>query len=574
MTKKEAINKKIWQEIANDFRKWKPPYRPSKRRMGIYKKLILSAIINSGKKALLLGATPEVRNLLYRLGCEVTLLDINPNVIRAMEEFMKFKNRAKEKIVIGNWLKASELLRKKFDIVIGDSVTNNLISKQLPKFFAELRKLIKPLGSVILTNGGRYPKPRKFTAEDMVRRVKKNKNYYRNKKKLMYDTWLVWAFDSKIYNPRTGDIFCDTQEKIFEDKFKKGKITREELNLLKIKLGHLECSAMGKEIEKLMKKHFKINRIFRESKSHRVFDFYRIYELRPKSFMKKKGPVLKWDYFWTFWKQMTPPWRPSGEEIKFWEEKVKEVAKRQNPKALVLGATPEIRDMLSKYLIKVVLLDISFEMKKAMDKLMKNKEAKNREKLIIDSWLGMRKIFSKDYFDIVLGDSPHHNIAFKYYDNFFKQIKKILKKDGYFCLGMISGAAVGLNKSKTPEEIVEIYKKKPKLFRNFKDRVYLLYQLRKTTKAYNKKLVSLELHTIENALRKTAGEKGITNKKSLEWLRWLPHSLFEKYTEICPDKKKDYDKLLKKHFKIIKTLKFSGHPVMKFKWTYILKPKK
>ena len=286
MTKFILKNKKFWDKFISGYKKWDPPYVPSKNRLSIYGRLIKQAIRNSGKDVLLLGATPSLRDILLNLKCNViTIFDFSSKMIYGMRFLMKNRKEAekREKIAIGNWLKAPKIFKNKFDIIVGDSVTNNLTYPELKIFFKEMKKILKPKASLILTNGGIYTK-RTMSIEKMIDRVKKNPGYYQDKRNLKYDTYLAWA---RFLNPKTKSLYGDVQDIIFKKKFESGKLTKNELKLIATGLGHVRVSLLGKEIETLMKKHFKISRKFKERakrglENHKIFDMYYIYKLKIK----------------------------------------------------------------------------------------------------------------------------------------------------------------------------------------------------------------------------------------------------------------------------------------------------
>ena len=74
------------------------------------------------------------------------------------------------------------------------------------------------------------------------------------------------------------------------------------------------------------------------------------------------------------WDAYQPPAKPSVGEIGFFEYEIKNLlAKNKTIKALVLGATPEFRDLLAKYKIDTTLVDVNEDSIKAMTSLMKLK---------------------------------------------------------------------------------------------------------------------------------------------------------------------------------------------------------
>ena len=93
MTKK-IDNKKAFKIFAEKWAKTLPPSRPSRGDLDIYRKLISKYKEKKRPvKALILGATPELRDLLAYFKFEVTVADINPAMIQAMTSLKKSKSR-------------------------------------------------------------------------------------------------------------------------------------------------------------------------------------------------------------------------------------------------------------------------------------------------------------------------------------------------------------------------------------------------------------------------------------------------------------------------------------------------
>ena len=139
-----------WIEFANRWKKYyQCPGKPTPGAVKTYKKFILATIkgLRKKPKGLVLGATPELRDLLNRLNFEVTIIDISMEMILAMTELMKTKN-AEEIIVKGDWL-TNPLAANYYDIVIGDLVLNNVPKEKQSQFIKKIYKLLKPHGSFI-----------------------------------------------------------------------------------------------------------------------------------------------------------------------------------------------------------------------------------------------------------------------------------------------------------------------------------------------------------------------------------------------------------------------------------------
>lgn len=80
--------------------------------------------------------------------------------------------------------------------------------------------------------------------------------------------------------------------------------------------------------------------------------------------MSKKKFAEPWKEFASRWqKYYTPPGRPSRAAIKVYKDYTRKAIKGiKNPKVLVLGSTPELRDLPHELKAEVTLIDINLEM--------------------------------------------------------------------------------------------------------------------------------------------------------------------------------------------------------------------
>ncbi len=146
--------------------------------------------------------------------------------------------------------------------------------------------------------------------------------------------------------------------------------------------------------------------------------------------MIKESFTQPWKEFAKRWeKYYTPPGRPSKEAIKYYIKFAKLATKNLKTKrALVLGSTPELRDLLFELNFEVTIIDVNMEMILAMSELTKHK---NPDEVIVRaSWTEMP--LDSDYYDIVLGDIVLSNIPEKKQEQFLKEIRRVLKKKGYW----------------------------------------------------------------------------------------------------------------------------------------------
>lgn len=112
------------------------------------------------KTALVLGATPELRDILNELGCETTIIDINLEMIVAMSSLVKVNN-PDETIVRANWL-SNPLRSGYFDVVVGDAVLPNIPWKDRALLLSEVKRMLKSTG-VFITRAFYAPRQKSFT---------------------------------------------------------------------------------------------------------------------------------------------------------------------------------------------------------------------------------------------------------------------------------------------------------------------------------------------------------------------------------------------------------------------------
>jgi len=267
----------------------------------------------------------------------------------------------------------------------------------------------------------------------------------------------------------------------------------------------------------------------------------------------------KEEWWYNVWKKVESPFSPSKGEVMFYEKAVKKILKRKNPKALVLGATPEIRDMLAKYKkLDVYIMDADVPVYRAMTRLMKRKN--KQEKLVVGDWLKMP--FKKDTFDLILSHGAFSVISLKNHEKFYKNIKRVVKKDGYVVMSRVNVEPF-LKEPISFKQIIDKYKEEPKYFKDLPNRVYILYQLISQPGLYNRRTQSIKYHVIARKLRDYAKKQGLSEKqiKSLYFTPDFDVNLKIDDTEIQTLKR--LKTMIKKYFIIKETYQDDYHPVAK-----------
>ncbi len=146
-TENKEVFASPWKHLASTWEKYyTPPGRPSIQDQEIYGALLEQVAETSGKNALVLGATPETRNVLHSLGFDVTIIDINQEMIHAMNSFVNDADQDTQ--ICGSWV-SNDLPDNTFDAVLGDFSWSNIPRKDWPEFHTTLLRVLKSSGSYI-----------------------------------------------------------------------------------------------------------------------------------------------------------------------------------------------------------------------------------------------------------------------------------------------------------------------------------------------------------------------------------------------------------------------------------------
>ena len=138
----------------------------------------------------------------------------------------------------------------------------------------------------------------------------------------------------------------------------------------------------------------------------------------------------------------------SPDTMRIYEELLLKAVRSKSFKACIFGATPEIRDLVLKHGGQLTTVDISPDMIKKCNALMKYQDHKN-ETVIEADWLD--NSLDDNQFDVVMGDGTSNNVAYKDQDKLFGAMNKLLKKDGHLVLR--DGSTNPIRTIKTTEEI-------------------------------------------------------------------------------------------------------------------------
>ncbi len=146
-------NKSRWdfKKISESRAKREGASAPRKGDLKVYEKFLKLAIKNKKiSRVLILGATPELRDLCLKHGCETIAVDVSWMMLVSMNEAMEYKDDGNNKSLLYDWLKLDKLFRdNSFDAVLADASLNNLKLGYHALMFKILNKLLKPKGRFI-----------------------------------------------------------------------------------------------------------------------------------------------------------------------------------------------------------------------------------------------------------------------------------------------------------------------------------------------------------------------------------------------------------------------------------------
>ncbi|MFH1126790.1 MAG: class I SAM-dependent methyltransferase [archaeon] len=185
-----------WKKIADMWDTYfAPPSRVSKNEAAKYSEWL--GRLNSEKKpmqALILGATPEIRDALKEHGYRTTVLDINLEMILAMDTLMS-QPRGSDIIVKSDWLD-NPLQSGYYDIILGDAVLPNIRWHERKTLLTEVKRLLKP-GGCFITRSFCVPKDKPYRdIDEILAHFSKKEPTFRTSLELVLELQIL-SYDQK-----------------------------------------------------------------------------------------------------------------------------------------------------------------------------------------------------------------------------------------------------------------------------------------------------------------------------------------------------------------------------------------
>jgi len=147
----------------------------------------------------------------------------------------------------------------------------------------------------------------------------------------------------------------------------------------------------------------------------------------------KERQEKDWGKWSTYWKLLVECSRPSPNDLNSIGKIInKHISNTPNPVIVILGSTPEYRDLCMAYALqykaRVICVELVKDMYLAMTDLLFSHN--NKEEVIFSNWLEMD--LPDNSADIVLGDLTEGNIAGEFKAKYLLEIKRILKNNGKY----------------------------------------------------------------------------------------------------------------------------------------------
>ena len=245
------IKKVGWdKKLAKEWGKYKPPSRPSSGEIRIYESYIRELPRKS--KILIMGSTPELRDLTAKYKIDTTICDWSEDVYRALKLLVKHK--AKETFIRGDWREMN--FGEKFDMIIGDCSTTVVPYKDLDTVISNVSRNLVPNGLAIQRIWVRHKKE-KYSVSKIVKIFKKKP------KNMHWYTWMLFTVFLHYYDTKNESLSgADIYEKMNKD-YKKGRLPKRLLELFSLVKNHKTPNnvLLKRDLEKMLKMYFRIIKI-------------------------------------------------------------------------------------------------------------------------------------------------------------------------------------------------------------------------------------------------------------------------------------------------------------------------
>lgn len=158
-----------WKKIAENWSKFGDGNHPSLGNIKEYEKFFLKVTTGIQKpRVIVYGATPRLRDMLKRHNADVTVFDVNKEMIEAMTELME-ESHEDETWIDGDWLNPPAALEQgSYHIIFGDQIKSNVSFEKQPTLYEEMASLLVPGGHHITKLTSRLPQTKHYDVEELI----------------------------------------------------------------------------------------------------------------------------------------------------------------------------------------------------------------------------------------------------------------------------------------------------------------------------------------------------------------------------------------------------------------------
>lgn len=240
---------------------------------------ILEEDKNNGKvtSVLVLGATPELRDLALIKNCKVVSVDMNKTVVEAAKLHLNIADRENENVIIGDW-SSIPVESNSISFIMGSASLNNVPLEKLPDVLNEINRVLR-------TNGVAHF--RQITFPDIKKPEYDVNNViqdYRDKKLSKREFYVILRFYSFLkdaYNEETKVLYAKTVFDDFDNLYKSGLLTETEHLYLTSFRNAVEHTVFSQsETKELLEKYFKKVNILHGTGEKYFDDIYNIFEIK------------------------------------------------------------------------------------------------------------------------------------------------------------------------------------------------------------------------------------------------------------------------------------------------------
>ena len=285
---KQILDSQDWSHIIRrQMTRKEHPATPSTSGeiLGLYKKYFEKAVgKKKGVKVIVLGATPELRDMALGYGCELVTVDLSLEQILKMTELMKHRNQPNEIIVRCNWLCLADILKNQnFDLIIGDGCFVNLSLRGQKELAKVCQRLLKKDGCLLIRDAVVDLKRQKKPSSFYIKKYRQRKMKFPD----LYINFCLYPKDIEIWNPKTKEFLYNNFFNKIKKLYRKKILNEKEFKKLeKFMALHTSRIVLPKEdFEKLLKKYFKLLPV-KQCKNLELCQTVRFYLGKPKKNFK------------------------------------------------------------------------------------------------------------------------------------------------------------------------------------------------------------------------------------------------------------------------------------------------